>query len=902
MSLPDNAAQRLTAALAGRYTVEREIGAGGMATVYLAHDLKHNRKVALKVLLPELAALLGAERFLKEIEVTANLQHPHILPLFDSGVADQGDGFRVLYYVMPLVEGETLREQLNREKQLSIAAAVEVARSVAAALDYAHRQGVIHRDIKPENVLLHDGQAMVADFGIALAVREAGGTRLTGTGLSVGTPSYMSPEQAMGDRELDARSDIYSLGAMLYEMLAGEPPFTGGTAQAVVAKILTEAAPPVTRIRGSTPANVAATIHRALERLPADRFASAAEFAAALADTRFTVPQLAGTAGGAAAGSQWNRLSRSLAGLAAVLVVVALWAWLRPGPGKAGQVVRMPLVLPDSAGLEQQAGIMFALTEDGNQLLYVGPGQGDINLYLRPLNALTATVIPGTEGGDSPFLSPDGAVVAFYRNVPNALFTVSLRGGPRQTVVSDSMMPLGGDWGPDGAIYFTRTGGIRRFLADGGQLQAVTTVDGDAGELAHAWPDVLPSGKGAVFTIERRQLSQYDIAAIDFASGTVAILFRGTYARYAPTGHLIYTTAEGGLFAIGFDQGSLKTRGAPIPVVDGVVIGDHGVGHFALSPSGALLYGTGKAGGGRRSLEWVNRAGQSQPIDPDWRGDFAELALSPDGRHVAVAAGQGSATAILIKELDRGPLGTLTPEQGSYWGPAWTPDGRSVTYAKTDSGRDAMFVRRADGSAPPELLFRVDKSVDLRYGFLSPDGQWLIYAARLDGAGDAGAGDIFARRTSGDTTPVPIAASPAAEFAPRLSPDGRWLAYTSNESGRFEIYVRPFPDAATFRAQISTSGGTEAIWSPDGRELFYSPQEGEFISAAVETSPTFRVRDRTPLFPRGPFYRQPSNGTTYAVAGDGQRFLMNRIRGEATSERLVMVFNWFDELKAAGRP
>ncbi|MEK6597424.1 MAG: serine/threonine-protein kinase, partial [Gemmatimonadota bacterium] len=253
---------RIAEALRDRYRVERELGQGGMATVYLAHDLRHNRKVALKVLKAELAAMIGAERFLQEIEVTANLQHPHILPLFDSGVAQAADGeaTRFLYYVMPFVEGDTLRDKLDREKQLSVKEAVNLIGSVAAAVDYAHRQGVIHRDIKPENVLIHDGQAMVADFGIALAVREAGGTRLTGTGLSVGTPSYMSPEQAMGDRELDARSDIYSLGAMLYEMLAGDPPFVGSTAQAIVAKILTEAAPPVTKARGAVPANVAAAI------------------------------------------------------------------------------------------------------------------------------------------------------------------------------------------------------------------------------------------------------------------------------------------------------------------------------------------------------------------------------------------------------------------------------------------------------------------------------------------------------------------------------------------------------------------------------------------------------------------------------------------------------------------
>ncbi|MGH7585591.1 MAG: serine/threonine-protein kinase, partial [Gemmatimonadales bacterium] len=268
---------RLSAALVGRYELARELGHGGMATVWLAHDLRHGRQVALKVLRPELGAVIGADRFLAEIRTTAHLQHPHILPLFDSGEADG-----LLFYVMPLIEGESLRDRLDRETQLPVDVAVRLASEVASALDYAHRHGVIHRDIKPENVLLHDGRALVADFGIALAASRAGGSRMTETGMSLGTPHYMSPEQAMGERELDARSDVYSLGAMAYEMLAGEPPYTGATAQAIVAKVITEKPAPLTTRRDTVPPHVAAAIHRALAKLPADRFGSAAAFAEAL--------------------------------------------------------------------------------------------------------------------------------------------------------------------------------------------------------------------------------------------------------------------------------------------------------------------------------------------------------------------------------------------------------------------------------------------------------------------------------------------------------------------------------------------------------------------------------------------------------------------------------------------
>src|SRR5215210_4419776 len=285
---------RLQSALADRYRLDREIGAGGMATVYLAQDFKHDRKVAIKVLRPELAAVIGAERFLSEIKTTANLQHPHILPLFDSGAADS-----FLFYVMPFIEGESLRERLNREKQLPVADAIRITTEVASALDYAHRHGVVHRDIKPENILLHDGQALVADFGIALAASKAGGNRMTETGMSLGTPHYMSPEQAMGEREITARSDVYALGVMLYEMLTGDPPFTGSTAQAIVARVLTETPRPILPQRHTIPAEVEGAILMALEKLPADRFASAAEFADALKG-RGTVPTRIPTATAAA--------------------------------------------------------------------------------------------------------------------------------------------------------------------------------------------------------------------------------------------------------------------------------------------------------------------------------------------------------------------------------------------------------------------------------------------------------------------------------------------------------------------------------------------------------------------------------------------------------------------------
>jgi serine/threonine-protein kinase len=403
-----NTVDRLTAALADRYAIERELGAGGMATVYLAEDLKHHRKVAVKVLRPELSAILGGDRFLAEIKVTANLQHPNILPLYDSGEADT-----FLYYVMPYLEGETLRDKMDREKQLSVEETVKLVESVAAALDYAHQHGVIHRDIKPENILLQSGQALVADFGIALAVSQAGGTRLTETGLSLGTPHYMSPEQATGDRDLDAKSDVYSLGSVTYEMLVGEPPHVGNSVQAIVAKILSDTPAPVGRTRQLVPPNVDAAVQRAIAKSPADRFARAADFAAALTNPTFTLPGTAAVRSATGGkGGLWNPLSAGLAALAAVTTLLTIWALSRPGP--PAPVVRYSMALAEEEALAPVFGPSLALSPDGSRLVYAGPTLGGGNqLWLRERNQLNATPLPGTEGGYQPFFSPDGQRVGF---------------------------------------------------------------------------------------------------------------------------------------------------------------------------------------------------------------------------------------------------------------------------------------------------------------------------------------------------------------------------------------------------------------------------------------------------------------------------------------------------------
>jgi len=408
----------LSLSLADRYRIEHELGRGGMAAVYLARDIKHDRDVAIKVLHPDLGAALGSERFLSEIRTTARLQHPHILPLLASGEVGG-----LLYYVMPLVTGKTLRARLERERQLPIDDTLSISREVADALAYAHGLGVIHRDIKPENILLQNGHAVVADFGIALAVQSAGGARMTQTGLSLGTPQYMSPEQAMGERTIDARSDIYALGAVVYEMLTGDPPFAGSSVQAIVAKVLTEKPSPPSTVRDTVSPNVEYAVLKALAKLPADRFATATEFAAALTDRSLATSTSPARTFGSSRARRRDPLVLGLGGLALVLAGALAVAMMRPTAAADPFPVRIEI----SGAVESRSGLAAGisstgtprgsavLSDDSHTVVYIGPsaaGTGTV-LYLRRLDQLTAREIPGTANPASPVLSPDGRWVAF---------------------------------------------------------------------------------------------------------------------------------------------------------------------------------------------------------------------------------------------------------------------------------------------------------------------------------------------------------------------------------------------------------------------------------------------------------------------------------------------------------
>jgi len=876
---------QLTIALADRYRIEREIGAGGMATVYLAHDVKHDRKVALKVLKPELSAILGADRFLHEIKTTANLQHPHILSLFDSGEAD---GF--VFYVMPYVEGESLRDRLTREKQLPVEEAVRIAREVADALDYAHRHGVVHRDIKPENILLHDGRAQVADFGIALAAaRTDGGSRMTETGMSLGTPFYMSPEQAMGEREITARADIYALGCVTYEMLMGEPPFTGPTAQAIVAKVMTEAPHSLSIHRKSIPPEVEGAILQALEKLPADRFATAAEFSAALQGRFATRTTTHAVRAGPGAGP-WRRVAVALGVVAVACLALAIWALRRTS---AAPTVRVSIAFPEAERLRTTSTLRFAISPDGARIVYVGPDSNGTRLWVRELNALNARPLPGTSNALAPFFSPDGQKVAFFSGNPGDLRVVPVAGGPSLTVVRDSAQPWGGNWGTDGRLYFGGPGSrLARVPSTGGAVEIISELDTAQGAREHDWPQLLPGGKTALIQIWHSSISDAELGIVDFATGRATPIIQAAYGRYLPTGHILYATANGSLLAAPFDASRSELTSAPTAIAEGVQIDPaSGAVQFAVSNTGTLVYMPG-GGAGSEQVVWVDRAGRQTPIDSTWRGNFGNVALSPDGTRLAVNSQSSDGEQVWVKQIPSGPLSRLSFGGSTNVRPAWAPDGRRIAFISNRGGvnRNA-WIQRFDGSAEAESLMTSPKQVDEIAW--TPDGRSFLFRV---GSGGARSRDILAFSPGADSAPRVLVAGAFDEFGADVSPDGRWFAYVSNESGRNEVYVRRLDDPGAGRTQVSVDGGEEPRWAHNGHELFLRSSRGEMLVAEVTLGAAFSAKPPRALF------NLPNMGTDpyhsgYDVTRDDRRFVMiNRAVNEISE--LVLVLNWFGELRA----
>jgi serine/threonine-protein kinase len=875
-----DALERLTAALADRYRIERELGAGGMATVYLAEDLRHDRKVALKVLRPELAAVIGAARFLIEIKTTANLQHPHILSLHDSGEVEG-----TVFYVMPYVEGESLRDRLNRDKQLPVEEAVRIATEVASALEYAHGHQVIHRDIKPENILLQGNHAVVADFGIALAaVRSDSGTRMTETGMSLGTPHYMSPEQAMGEREITAKSDVYALGCVLYETLTGEPPFTGPTAQAIVARVMTEEPRSLTLQRRTVPRNVEAAVHMALAKLPADRFASASAFAAALADPRFGESgsrELGKPGGNESPGAAFSRRTAVLAGVAAVGTLAGgFLLGRRMAPEPRAVPVQFTIEPPESTtAINRCCGRSLAFAPDGSSIVFVAMRGSRGALYRRPLGRLESEMIPGTEEGATPFFSPDGQWLGFESG--GKLLKVATSGGPTVPIATVAGMN-GASWGEGDVIAFSLDGRLWTVPATGGTPRRVPTTDSVT---LYAQPFMLPGGKTALLGLVRLGggLGGVQIGVVELSSGKVDTIGFGVRAEYA-SGYLVFTGADNSLLAQPFDPSSRKTTGPAAVMLSGITRHGFSIHQYAVSGNGWLAY---QPGGNQQSGELLRVSDRTIIALPGRSGDNLEdPAISPDGRRIVLRLSPtGSTSQADLWLLDR-QQGTLTRfTVGGGAAPVWSRDGRQIAYNVVGDStvKAGIYVRPVDQTAAAQLVLA---GPNLFPGSWTPEGRSLVIVATARPSTRSDIGVV----TLSDSVPRWLANSEFTENHAQLSPDGRRLAYTSDRTGKAEIYVQPIAGVGA-AVQISTEGGDSPRWSPDGGTLYYV-SAGSILAATLAPGAGVGVTGRKVAMETGQIDLNSQN-VNWDVFPDGKRFLYIG-QGSGGAPRLAVVQQWVE--------
>jgi serine/threonine-protein kinase len=703
----------------------------------------------------------------------------------------------------------------------------------------------------------------------------------------------MSPEQATADKDLTNRSDIYSLGCLLFEMLTGEPPHTGASAQAIVMKIVTDQARPVTDLRASVPPHVAAATHKALEKLPADRFATAAKFSEALGDPGYTYGSHQATVasaldGGRTPAAVWRRLAWPVATIAFALL--ALWLAIQPGPSSV--TARFAGVLPDDAAVFVDGSLpSIAVSPDGTQIVFVGQGP---QLYVRELDALAPQPIPGTENASLPFFSPDGAWVGFVANAQ--LKKISLRGGAPLLITDSIAIPnaRGASWGADDVIVFTPTnsmgpsGGLRLVSALGGPVTTLTVPDSTTDVGSHRWPHVLPGAKAAVFSMFMQAgQGQSELGAVSLETGAVKTLsLRGTNPIYLESGHLAYVTQEGTVVAVPFDVDRLEPTGTPVSVLTGVATMVTEAAQIAVSRTGVLVYMSGS--GSDAALVMVTRNGVEVPIVSGLR-DVGGPQFSPDGRRIAFQALQQDGRDIWVHDIPRGTTERFTFDGDNRY-PTWHPDGTSISYSTTNArgatGRPIVS-KPVDLTGDPSLVLATS---DEQWEHVwTSDGRGL--ATRVTSVSGATGRDVWYTPLDQPDSARAIVATGFNERAPTLSPDDRWLAYASNATGRDEVYVRPLQGPGTQR-QISVGGGNEPAWSPDGGELFY--RDGtNMIAVSFTPGPTL-----TPGAPQVLFrdvYATLTDHANYDVQPTSEQFVM--VKGGRTATNLTIVLNWFDEVK-----
>jgi eukaryotic-like serine/threonine-protein kinase len=879
---PADVQDQLQQALGAAYVIERELGGGGMSRVFVAHEAALGRKVVIKVLRPDLAEGLSADRFKREVRLAARLQHPHIVPLLAAGEIEGG----VLFYTMPLVEGESLRARLAREGALPIAGAVRILCDVAGALAYAHRTGVVHRDVKPENILLSDGGAVVADFGIAKAIsasREGDGdgdarrsSTLTAAGTSLGTPAYMAPEQATGD-VVDHRADLYALGVVGYEMLAGWAPFEGRTAQQLLAAHATETPEPIARRRASVPPRLGALIMRLLEKNPADRPQSADDLRRALdelpvgevgAETERSPGRPGGAVERTAAPASAARPARQFApwallGALAVLAGAAAGALLARSRG--AETLHRPVVaaLAAPAGQELRPDGGLALSPDGSQVAFVAADRsGTTAVWVRPLDSLAATRINGTDGGSGPFWSTDGGSFGYFAG--GQLWVADLRAGTRHALCPASR-PGGGTWTRDGLIVYSPdflSVPLFKVQAAGGPCTQLTRFR--PGESVHRRPSALPDGRHILFSSGRTGATS--VVAADLATGAITdVRLGGGDPQFAaPDWMLFREGATGPLYAQRLDLGALRPKGEPRVLIDHVV-GVRTLPSYAASANALVAL---QMNSGEQSLVWVNR--QSAVVDsvraptgavPYFGATSATLAH--DGRHIAFAA----AGPIWLYDRDR-KVATRAhtrtiPGQGILE-PAWDPGDSLIAYRTLFSGTLMLGLYHLETDTSDSLFSSGMRN--LRTPDWSPDGRRIAFQLS---AGDTVPKDEIWIYSLSERRAARVWDAPGNLASPRWSPDGRWLAYVSDETGAPEVYIRAVSGSGV-PVRVSTAGGEFPVWRADGRELYYRVQDGSIMGVGVKLSPTLALSPPSVALASPPLSRMVR---PFEVTPDGQRFV-----------------------------